>query len=73
MVDFYQVTEESEAGAREDGEWGRYAMQCVPVLPLFLSSLYLSAWSRIPVFFSCSAEECKQVCWALRDFTRLFR
>lgn len=21
----------------------------------------------------CSAEECKQVCWALRDFTRLFR
>lgn len=20
-----------------------------------------------------SAEECKQVCWALRDFTRLFR
>lgn len=21
----------------------------------------------------CSAEECKQVCWAIREFTRLFR
>uniref|UniRef100_A0A8C9R4F9 Transportin-3 n=1 Tax=Scleropages formosus TaxID=113540 RepID=A0A8C9R4F9_SCLFO len=25
------------------------------------------------LFSSCSAEECKQVCWSLREFTRLFR
>lgn len=30
--------------------------------------------SQGPMFlFFSSAEECKQVCWALRDFTRLFR
>lgn len=34
-------------------------------------SVHLSHPHNVPSL--CSAEECKQVCWALRDFTRLFR
>lgn len=40
---------------------------------LALCSTMYSPFRPLSLWSVCSAEECKQVCWAVREFTRLYR
>lgn len=57
----------------ERAELGQFSGSLKVVVAFQSIILFLSGRDQPIFLLFSSAEECKQVCWALRDFTRLFR